>query len=304
MIGRLLGSRTNRAQGVNPFGAMRTPPSAGVLSCRVLDPVDEAVTHAEVTVTDARGFKVVSGETDPYGMFVATLPHGEYRIAISASGFLPHRANATVGADALATLGDIRLQVAQPLALPQPGDWEIEPAHTAVTFTARHIGMAKVHGRFGNFAGAIRIGESMETSAMHVVIDTSSIDTNFPTRDAHLRSADFLDVENYPTLEFYSDRFIHKGGNHWSVVGALSLHGVTRTVTLETDFLGLGKGMEGETRAACRAVTELHRDDFTISWQTMLAKGIAVVGPSITVELDVQIVPKGVAYSSPSTGAR
>ncbi|GAB2752293.1 hypothetical protein GCM10027072_57320 [Streptomyces bullii] len=71
------------------------------------------------------------------------------------------------------------------------------------------------------------------------------------------------------------------------------MHGVTRTVTLGTEYLGLGNGMEGEVRAACRATTELHRDDFTVSWQTMLARGIAVVGPSITVDLDVQVVRKG-----------
>ncbi|MGW2635539.1 YceI family protein, partial [Streptomyces sp. NPDC001348] len=105
-------------------------------------------------------------------------------------------------------------------------------------------------------------------------------------------SADFLDVDHFPVLEFYSDRFVHKGGAKWAVTGALSLHGVTRTVTLDVDYLGLGNGMEGEARAACRAVTELHRDDFTVSWQSMLARGIAVVGPTIAIELDVQVVPK------------
>ncbi|WP_405879699.1 YceI family protein [Streptomyces sp. NBC_01136] len=79
----------------------------------------------------------------------------------------------------------------------------------------------------------------------------------------------------------------------WGVTGALSLRGVTRTVTLDTKYLGLGHGMEGEARAACRATTELHRDDFTVSWQSMLARGIAVVGPSIRIESDVQIVQKG-----------
>ncbi len=102
---------------------------------------------------------------------------------------------------------------------------------------------------------------------MHVVIDAASIDTNVKMRDDHLRSGDFLDVQRFPTLEFYSDRFTHRGGNRWAVTGALSLHGVTRTVTLDAEYLGLGNGMEGEARAACRATTELHRDDFTVSWQ-------------------------------------
>ncbi|MFI6348972.1 YceI family protein [Streptomyces sp. NPDC050560] len=292
MFGRWLGNRSDRAQRSGLLAAVPTPPSAGVISCRVLDPVSVPVPHAEFAVSDAMGRTVVSGGTDPYGSFVATVPAGEYRLAVSAEGFTPYRANATVAESTLSSLGDVRLQVLEPPRLPDPGDWEVEPTHSSVAFTARHIGLARIHGRFNSFAGAIRIGDSMERSAMHVVIDAASIDTNVQMRDDHLRSTDFLDVVHYPTLEFYSDRFVHKGGTRWSIVGALSLHGVTRTVTLDAEYLGIGNGMEGETRAACRATAELHRDDFTVSWQTMLARGIAVVGPSVVVSLDVQIVPK------------
>ncbi|WP_030675470.1 YceI family protein [Streptomyces cellulosae] len=293
MIGRWRGRPTNRTQRTSPLAGLRTPPSAGVLSCRVLDPVNEPVAHAEFAVSDSMGRKVVSGGMDPFGSFVTTVPAGEYRLAVSAEGYTPYRATAMVGENTLASLGDVTLQVARPPELPAPGDWEIEPAHSSIAFTARHIGLARIHGRFNAFAGVIRVGDPVEQSAMHVVIDAASIDTNVRMRDDHLRSADFLDVRQYPTLEFYSDRFVHKGGNRWAVTGALSLHGVTRTVTLDTEYLGLGNGMEGETRAACRATTELRRDDFTVSWQTMLARGIAVVGPSIRIELDVQVVPKG-----------
>ncbi|MEU1267274.1 YceI family protein [Streptomyces sp. NPDC005799] len=293
MFGRWLGNRTSRVQRTSPLAAVQTPPSAGVLSCRVLDPVNEPVRHAEFAVSDAMGRKVVGGETDPFGSFVTTVPAGEYRLAVSAEGYTPYRASATVGENTLASLGDVTLQIAQPAELPAPGDWDIEQTHSSIGFTARHIGLARIHGRFNSFAGAVRIGDPVERSAMHVVIDAASIDTNVRMRDDHLRSADFLDVARFPTLEFYSERFVHKGGNRWAVTGALSLHGVTRTVTLDTEYLGLGNGMEGEVRAACRARTELHRDDFTVSWQTMLARGIAVVGPSIRVDLDVQIVRKG-----------
>ncbi|MET7476115.1 YceI family protein [Streptomyces sp. NPDC005648] len=292
MFGRWREKGTNRVQRTSPLAALRTPPSAGVLSCRVLDPVNEPVKHAEYAVSDTMGRKVVGGETDPYGSFVTTVPAGEYRLAVSAEGYTPYRASATVGENALASLGDVTLQVAQPPELPAPGDWEIEPTHSSIGFTARHIGLARIHGRFNSFAGVIRIAEQIEQSAMHVVIDAASIDTGVGMRDDHLRSGDFLDVRRFPTLEFYSERFVHKGGSRWAITGALSLHGVTRTVTLDTEYLGLGNGMEGEARAACRAVTELHRDDFTVSWQTMLARGIAVVGPSIRVELDVQVVPR------------
>ncbi|MEV0320455.1 YceI family protein [Streptomyces sp. NPDC050658] len=294
MFGRWLGNRTNRAGGSGGLlSAVPVPPSAGVLSCRVLDPVNEPVRHAEFAVSDAMGRKVVTGGMDPFGSFVATVPAGDYRLAVSAEGFTPYRASATVAESAHASLGDVMLQVAQPPTLPEPGDWEIDPMHSSVAFTARHIGLARIHGRFNSFAGAIRIADRMENSAMHVVIDAASIDTAVQMRDDHLRSGDFLDVGRFPTMEFYSDRFVHKGGSRWAVTGGLTLHGVTRTVTLDTEYLGVGQGLEGETRVACRATTELHRDDFTITWQTMLARGIAAVGPSITIDLDIQVLPKG-----------
>ncbi|MET9448306.1 YceI family protein [Streptomyces cinerochromogenes] len=292
MFGRWLGNRTNRMQRMSPLASVGTPPDAGVLSCRVVDPVNEPVAGAELVVTDPMGRRVVTGGADPYGTFFATVPAGEYRLAVSAEGYAPYRATALVGQSSLASLGDVTLQVAQPPEPPAPGDWEVEPLHSSIGFTARHIGLARIHGRFNSFAGAVRIAERVEQSAMHVVIDAASIDTGVRMRDDHLRSADFLDVQRFPALEFYGDRFVHKGGSRWAVTGALSLHGVTRTVTLDTEYLGLGNGMEGEVRAACRATTELHRDDFTVSWQSMLARGIAVVGPSIRVDLDVQIVPK------------
>ncbi|MEU8716309.1 YceI family protein [Streptomyces sp. NPDC048663] len=293
MFGGLRGNRTKRVQRTSPLAAVQTPPDAGVLSCRVLDPVDEPVTNAEFTVTDTLGRTVVGGGVDPYGSFVTAVPAGEYRVAVSAEGFVPYRAVTQVAENSLASLGDVTLQVARPPELPAPGDWEIEPTHSSIAFTARHIGLARIHGRFNSFAGAVRIADPMEQSALHIVIDAATIDTGVRMRDDHLRSADFLDVLSFPTLEFYGDRFAYRGGARWAVTGALSLHGVTRTVTLDTEYLGLGNGMEGEVRAACRATTELHRDDFTVSWQTMLARGIAVVGPSIRVDLDVQIVPKG-----------
>ncbi|WP_318203597.1 YceI family protein [Streptomyces sp. SCL15-4] len=292
MFGRWWGNRRNRVQRTNPLAGVRMPPRAGVLSCRVVDPVNEPVPGAELAVSDSVGRRVVTGGTDPYGLFLTMVPAGEYRLAVAAEGYAPYRATALVAENSLASLGDVTLQVAQPPEPPAPGDWNIEPAHSSIGFTARHIGLARIHGRFSSFAGVVRIAERMEQSMMHVVIDASSIDTGVRMRDDHLRSGDFLDVRRFPTLEFYSDRFVHKGGNRWAVTGALSLHGVTRTVTLDTEYLGLGNGMEGETRAACRATTELHRDDFTVSWQSMLARGIAAIGPSIRVDLDVQIVPK------------
>ncbi|MGW0854147.1 YceI family protein [Streptomyces sp. NPDC002690] len=293
MFGRLF--RSNGQSGAASGGALAgvtVPQSAGMISCRVLDPVDQPVLEAEFVVTDTSGRRVFGGDTDPYGRILAAVPAGEYRLGVTSEGFTPFHGPVVVTENGHANLGDIRLQLAQPPQLPTPGDWEIEPTHSQIGFVARHIGMARVHGRFNTFAGAIRIAEHMEDSAMHVIIDAASIDTNVQMRDDHLRSGDFLDVGRYPTLEFYSERFAHRGGTRWAVTGALTLHGVSRTVTLDTQYLGLGNGLEGEARAACRATTELHREDFTLTWQTMLAKGIAVVGSSIAIEMDIQIVQK------------
>ncbi|MFJ2112243.1 YceI family protein [Streptomyces sp. NPDC087850] len=293
MISRLLGRRTAAHQRNNPLAGLSVPTGAGLLTCRVLDPVNTPIGQAEFTVSDSNGRKIVSGETDPFGMLVAMVPFGEYRLAISADSFTPYRGSARITESGeYGGLGDITLQIAPSLPLPTPGDWEIEPAHSRIGFIARHIGLARVHGRFDNFAGAIRIGRTMEQSALHVVIGAASIDTSVKMRDDHLRSADFLDVVNYPTLEFYSDRLVHRGGNNWGIHGALTLHGVTRTITLDAQYLGIGNGMAGETRAAVRASTELHREDYTVNWQSMLARGIAVVGSSIKIDMDIQIVPK------------
>ncbi|MEV4971815.1 YceI family protein [Streptomyces scopuliridis] len=293
MISRLF-RRGTAARSGDPFAGLSTPPGAGLLTCRVLDPVGEPVSQAEFTVNDSNGRKVVSGETDPFGTIVAMVPFGEYRMAISADSFSPYRGNVAITEGGVPTgLGNIALQIAPSLPLPESGEWEVEQAHTQIGFEARHIGLARVFGRFANFAGAIRIGDTIENSAMHVVIDAASIDTNVQMRDDHLRSADFLDVENYPTMEFYSDRFVHRGGNSWAITGGLTLHGVTRTVTLDATYGGTRVGMEGETRAAIVATTELHREDYTVNWQSMLARGIAVVGSNIKINLDIQIVPKG-----------
>ncbi|MGW6389840.1 YceI family protein [Streptomyces sp. NPDC055103] len=292
MFDRLFGKRAAGAARGGPLAGLAIPASAGVLSCRVIDPVHEPVRQAEFVLSDAVGRKVLGGETDPYGTALATVPAGDYRLAVTAEGYTPYHGSAVVTEGGHTGVGDVLLQIAAQPQLPEPGDWEIDPTHSQIGFTARHIGLARIHGRFNSFAGAVRIADRMEQSAMHVVIDAASIDTGVQMRDDHLRSGDFLDVGSYPTLEFYSERFVHRGGSRWGVTGALTLHGVSRTVTLDTQYLGIGSGLEGETRGACRATTELHREDFTLTWQTLLARGIAAVGSSISIDLDIQIVPK------------
>ncbi|CAM5238528.1 Lipid/polyisoprenoid-binding YceI-like domain-containing protein OS=Streptomyces fumanus OX=67302 GN=GCM10018772_17950 PE=4 SV=1 [Streptomyces fumanus] len=173
-----------------------------------------------------------------------------------------------------------------------------DPPHTAIRFIAKHVGMAHVHGRFERFDGAVHMyGPDVSGSRVQVRIEAASITTGNTTRDNHLRSADFLDVERYPYIDFVSTRFAFRGGSKWTLNGTLTMHGVTRSVALDTTYLGTVNGGYGEElRCAALATTELHREDYTLNWRSMLARGIAVVGPTVQLELDVQAM-----YRTPDT---
>ncbi|KOG59214.1 YceI family protein [Streptomyces varsoviensis] len=279
--------RSNRSA---PRAAAPIPRGAGALDCVVLDPVQLPLHRAEVSVRDTEGREVVHGQTDPNGCFSATVAPGEYSIAVTSDGFQPVRTTCEATVGVRTSTGPMRMELAPSPAMPDPGRWKIDPDHTAVRFIARHIGLAEIHGRFNRFEGALWIAEHMEDSQLEVTIDAASIDTGVEARDQHLRSQDFLDVTNYPYLQFASERFVHRGGSRWSVQGVLSLHGVSRSINLDTRYLGIGTGIMGETRTACSATTELHREDFTLDWRTMLARGIAAIGATIRIELDIQAI--------------
>ncbi|GHB70569.1 hypothetical protein GCM10010377_71430 [Streptomyces viridiviolaceus] len=274
------------------------PAGAGAVARTVLDPVDQPLSGADVTVTALDTHRVVArGTTDPYGFFLAVLPPGRYSVLIVAEGLEPHRETVEVAGGGSTPTGQIRLQPARQLTLPPTGGWIFDPPHTAIRFIAKHVGMAHVHGRFERFDGAIQVGPEMSGSRVQVRIDASSITTGNTTRDSHLRSADFLDVERYPYIDFVSSRFVYRGGSKWTLNGTLTMHGVSRSVALDTTYLGTVNGGYGEElRCAALATAELHREDYTLNWRSMLARGIAVVGPTVQLELDVQAM-----YRTPDT---
>ncbi|MFI9237369.1 YceI family protein [Streptomyces sp. NPDC053079] len=273
-------------------GGAPIPRGAGAVDCLVLDPVQLPLHRAEVSVRDAGGGEVLHGQTDPHGRFAATVAPGEYGIVVTAEGLQPVRRSFECTAQTRTEVGPIGMDPAPAPATPGPGAWRIDPDHTAVRFIARHIGLAEVHGRFNRFQGNLWVGERMEQSRLDVVIETASIDTGVEQRDNHLRSPEFLDVAAYPYMRFTSERFLHRGGARWTVQGVLNLHGVSRNVSLDTRYLGIGTGIMGETRTACSASTELHREDFTLNWRSMLQRGIVMIGTTIRVELDIQAVPE------------
>lgn len=282
-------SRGTGEGGTVARGSLSLPEGAGRVECQVMDPVGLPM-KATVAVLDGAGQPVVKGGSDVYGLFTAAVLPGDYQLSVSCDGFQPHRVDVRVAAGARGSAGVIRLEAAPTPPTPVPGQWAIDPDHSTIRFIARHIGFAEIHGRFNRFSGSLWVAERMKDSQLEVYIEADSIDTGVRMRDDHLRSSDFLDAAVYPYLRFTGGQFVHRGGSRWAVTGVLDLHGVSRTVKLETTYLGLGTGMEGEPRAACKAVTELHREDFTLNWQKMLARGIAAIGATIRVELDIQVV--------------
>ncbi|WP_406257337.1 YceI family protein [Streptomyces chartreusis] len=265
------------------------PDGAGRAECQVVDPVGLPL-QAMVTVQSAEGHAVARGGTDAYGLFCAAVPSGNYYLIVVCDGFQPYRAPVQVFSGARSSAGVIALGVEPLPPTPELGHWDIDPNHTAIRFVASHIGLAEIHGRFNRFSGSVWIDEPMRDSQVDVFIEADSIDTGAPKRDDHLRSRDFLDVSAYPYLIFSGGNFVHRGGSHWEVTGLLEMRGIVRTVKLDTTYAGLGTGMRGEARVACKAVTDLQRDDFGLTWQKMLPHGIAAIGTTIRIELDIQAV--------------
>ena len=171
--------------------------------------------------------------------------------------------------------------------------WEIDPVHSEIAFSVRHMMVATVRGRFNQFQGIIEFDPAHpESGRVEVTIDAASIDTRNEQRDNHLRSPDFLNVEQYPTITFVSKRIEPLGDNRFRVVGDLTLRGVTKEVALEAEFLGVGKDPWGAERAGFTARTKLNRHDFGASWNVALEAGGFLVGDTLEVTLDIEAVRK------------
>ena len=168
--------------------------------------------------------------------------------------------------------------------------FQIDTIHSGIDFSIRHLVIAKVRGRFSKFSGKIQLDDADVTrSAVTAEIDASSIDTNDDNRDAHLRSAEFLDVEKFPTITFASKR-IDKAGSELKLTGALTIHGVTHDVVLEVEQLGALKDPWGNDRVAFAARCSIDRKDFGLKWNQVLDAGGLALGDKLEISLDVQAV--------------
>jgi len=172
--------------------------------------------------------------------------------------------------------------------------WKLDPTHSQVEFSVKHMMFTTVRGRFAGVDGTVKLDQANPSaSSVEVDIDAGSIDTRVEDRDNHLRSADFLDVENHARLTFRSTEIsgdLSKPGAAFKVVGDLTIRGVTRAVTLDATFEGTGTDPWGGTRAGFSAVTTIDRRDFDLTWNQALEAGGVLVGHGVKIELQVQVV--------------
>ena len=169
------------------------------------------------------------------------------------------------------------------------GTWDIDPVHSDVSFTVRHMMVSKVRGHFATFSGEIVTGSDAAGSSVNVSIDASSIETNNAQRDGHIRSADFFEVEKFPTWTYRSTGVRVDGGD-LVVDGELTIKGVTRSVPLTVEVGGFGPDAFGGTRAGFSATTSINRSDFGVDIQMPLDGGGVVVGEKVQIHLEIEAV--------------
>jgi len=169
--------------------------------------------------------------------------------------------------------------------------WKIDPAHSSVEFSVRHLMITTVRGRFTGVRGSV-INDAADPleSSVEVVIDPATIDTREPQRDAHLRSADFFDVEKFPTLTFRSTGVDGKPGEDFKLTGDLTIHGVTRPVVLDVQSEGQIKDAWGGLRSGFTATAKIRRSEFGLTWNQLLEAGGVTVSDEVKISLDVQLV--------------
>ncbi len=167
--------------------------------------------------------------------------------------------------------------------------WTIDPIHTQIEFSVRHMGLSTVRGRFKAFGGTVATDENGAPTAVAVDIETASIDTSAADRDAHLRSADFFDAAAHPTVAFRSTSVRSTGGDRFEIVGDLTMHGVTRPVTLEAEIGEPIRDPWGQMRRAAVVGGKLNRKDFGLTWNQILEAGALLVGEDVRLSLDVQV---------------
>ena len=177
-------------------------------------------------------------------------------------------------------------------ATPQAATWKLDPAHSVAEFKVKHMMITNVKGQFTGVTGSLTLDPNDITkSTVDATIDATSINTREPQRDGHLKSPDFFDVEQFPTLSFQSTGIKRTGDDELAVTGNLTIHGVTHPVVFAVEGpTPPAKDPWGGTRIGLSAVTKINRKDFGLTWNAALETGGILVGEDVTITLDVQFV--------------
>lgn len=181
----------------------------------------------------------------------------------------------------------------QTITLPTTGTYAIDPTHSNVEITARHMMVTKVRGNFEGVSGTIEAGSNPESSAVTVEFDAATIDTRVADRDAHLRGPDFLDAETYPTIRFASTAVSHVDGGTFRMTGDLTVRGVTKPITFDFHYLGNSEDPWGQERALFEAHATFAREEWGLTWNAPLEKGGVLVSKDFEVEMNVSAVLQG-----------
>jgi polyisoprenoid-binding protein YceI len=181
--------------------------------------------------------------------------------------------------------------------------YKIDPNHSQVGFSIRHL-FSKVPGKFNTYEGTISVDpKDLSKSVVEVSIDTASIDTGNKDRDSHLQSPDFFDAQKFPKMTFRSTSVVPQGTNKATMKGDLTMHGVTKPVSLEVEILGMGPGMGGRKVGGFEAKGKINRQDFGVAWNKALEGGGAILGDEVDIAINVEGVtekPKEEAPAAPA----
>ncbi|RRO13631.1 hypothetical protein EIL87_21765 [Saccharopolyspora rhizosphaerae] len=280
-----------RPQAAADHGVTGAARGSGAVTASVRGSDGWPVPEAVLTLIDGSGAQVARAQGDGQGSVVVSgIAAGAYTAIVTAIGHEPAARTTLVHEGATATLGDVEVRRVGGADLPAPGLWRIDPVHSSIQVTAKHLGLSSIHGRFNEFAGEVHIGTPIETSQVEARIKAESIDTGNSMRDDHLRAEDFLHVAEHPEITFRSTGLRARGGDKWDIEGELTMLGVSKPVVLDTRFDGVGTDPWGGTRASASAVAQLRRDDFAVRFNQSLASGIAAVGTTLRVQIDIQVV--------------
>lgn len=173
--------------------------------------------------------------------------------------------------------------------LPSPGTWTIDPGHAQVGFVGRHFGLTKVRGRFTGVEGALVMGDDIADSSVSVDIEMATVSTGDQTRDDHLRSSDLMDVAEHPNATFRSTNLTTDGATA-SLVGDLTVKGITKPVTLDVEYLGYAKDPWDNERAVFSAAGKINREDWGLTWNMILETGGLLVSKEIRLEIEVELI--------------